>query len=317
MIQIAEVSRRYGAVTAVDGVSIEIKRGEIVGLLGHNGAGKTTLMKMLTGYLEPSGGRIAVGGADVVQHRKEAQRRVGYLPETAPLYPEMLVQEYLALMAELRGVPADRIESAVARAAAATGLAGRMVQPIGTLSKGFRQRVGIAQAIVHAPDVLVLDEPTNGLDPVQIQSIRDLVKKLGETTTILLSTHILQEVEAVCDRVLVMIDGQLAADAPLTELLASHTLRLSLAEGATEVEAGLRGVDGVTEVREIGADDALPGHRAWAIDCASDAWPTQQIVATAQANGWTLGAIAPEQRTLEGVFRSLQAEHVRSAGGVV
>ena len=120
MIQIAEVSRRYGAVTAVDGVSIEIKRGEIVGLLGHNGAGKTTLMKMLTGYLEPSGGRIAVGGADVVQDRKEAQRRVGYLPETAPLYPEMLVQEYLALMAELRGVPADRIESAVARAAAAT-----------------------------------------------------------------------------------------------------------------------------------------------------------------------------------------------------
>ncbi|MCA9494247.1 MAG: ABC transporter ATP-binding protein, partial [Myxococcales bacterium] len=160
MIRIDKVTRKYGDNVAVRDVSLTIERGEIVGLLGHNGAGKTTLMKMLTGYLEPTSGTIAVGGADVVASRIEVQRQIGYLPENAPLYPEMLVQEYLLMMAELRGVPADRRPRAVALAAARTGLQQHLLRPIAQLSKGYRQRVGIAQAIVHEPALLVLDEPT-------------------------------------------------------------------------------------------------------------------------------------------------------------
>jgi len=169
MIRIDDVARHHGTIRAVDGISTEIGRGEIVGLLGHNGAGKTTLMKMITGYLEPTRGSIRVNGLDVVERREEAQRLVGYLPENAPLYPEMLVQEYLLMMAELRGVPRERAEHAVGRAVAATGLQDRLLQPIATLSKGYRQRVGIAQAIIHFPKVVILDEPTVGLDPIQIR----------------------------------------------------------------------------------------------------------------------------------------------------
>ena len=268
-------------------------------------------MKMLTGVLEPTSGTLSVAGADIVQQRIQAQRRIGYLPETAPLYPEMLVQEYLLMMAELRGVEANEAVAAVAVAAAATGLGGRMVQPIGTLSKGFRQRVGIAQAIVHSPDVLVLDEPTNGLDPAQIEAIRGLIRTLGKHTTVLLSTHILQEVEAVCDRVLVMIDGRLATDAPLKQLLASHTMHLSLRTGASGVDDALRGIAGVWSVRALGSDSTLPDHQAWALDCSDDAWPTDAVVALVAERGWRLGALAPEKRTLASVFQDLQTEYAR------
>jgi ABC-2 type transport system ATP-binding protein len=296
-------------VTAVDGVSVEIDRGEVVGLLGHNGAGKTTLMKMLTGVLEPTAGTLSVGGSDLVEQRTEAQRHIGYLPESAPLYPEMEVFEYLLLMAELRGVERSQQDAAVIRAAEATGLMDRLGQPIRELSKGFRQRVGIAQAIVHDPDVLVLDEPTNGLDPVQIESIRSLITKLAERTTIILSTHILQEVEAVCDRVLVMIGGALSADAPLTDLLSSHTLRMSVKAGA-DVRKGLIDVDTITHVTQVGADPRLEGYEVWSLDHAIGAQPTPDVLEVASQKGWTVGAIAPEQRTLDGVFRELQQQHI-------
>ena len=312
MIRVEHVCRRYGDLTAVDRVSLSIERGEIVGLLGHNGAGKTTLMQMLTGFIEPTSGTISVAGYDVQQQRLEAQRKIGYLPETAPLYPEMTVQDYLLTMADLRGVPAELRTQAVARAAAGTDLRGRMLQPIRTLSKGYRQRVGLAQAIVHEPDVLILDEPTNGLDPAQIVAIRKLVRSLGERTTVLLSTHILQEVEAVCERVLVMIDGALALDAPLSELLTSRTLRLALGT-EQDPSAVLTGLPGIRAVRSLGPEPGMVGFHAYALDCEPGDWPTDNVARTCADQGWTLGALAPEQRTLDGVFRELQSK--RAGGG--
>lgn len=228
MITVTELAKSYGPIYAVRGIDFTVERGEIVGLLGHNGAGKTTVMKMITGCLEPSQGTVTVGGKDVLDETLEVQRQIGYLPETAPLYPEMLVQEYLLMVATLRGLDSGVQEKAVAEAVKACGLQDKLLQPIGTLSKGYRQRVGLAQAIVHKPQVLILDEPTSGLDPMQILEIRRLIKSLAANSTVILSTHILQEVEAVCDRAVILIDGLVAADATLAELLQSPQMTLSV-----------------------------------------------------------------------------------------
>jgi ABC-2 type transport system ATP-binding protein len=310
MITIDRATRKYGDTTAVSDVSLTIERGEIVGLLGHNGAGKTTLMKMLTGYLEPTSGSISVGGADVVADRIAVQKQIGYLPENAPLYPEMLVQEYLLMLAELRGVPADRRERAVSVAATRTGLGNHLVRSIRTLSKGFRQRVGIAQAIVHEPVLLVLDEPTNGLDPSQIEPIRALIRRLGKTSTIILSTHILQEVEAVCDRVLVLIDGRLAADAPLKELTASHTMRL-VTVGDGDPRAALQSVRGIGEIKSAGADGA---GRAWSLRTTDGVQIGAAVLDACHQAGVRVEALSPETLTLETVFRRLQQEHATRQG---
>jgi ABC-2 type transport system ATP-binding protein len=314
MISIQNLTRRYGDTKAVDGVSTEIRRGEIVGLLGHNGAGKTTVMKILTGYLDATSGTVTVDGLDVDTQRTQVQQRIGYLPENAPLYDEMLVQEYLIMMAELRGVDASAIPSRVASAVIATGLQDRLLSPIGTLSKGLRQRVGIAQAILHEPDVLVLDEPTNGLDPMQIQSIRTLIRRLGENSTIILSTHILQEIEAVCDRVLVMIKGRLVADSPLAELLDTKQIDLAVAKGTADVARALGGLDGVSEVASAGtSDDGVSD--VYAIRWHGDVPPVPAIVNAGAAKGWTIHAVAPVQRTLETVIGELQADHIAREEG--
>jgi ABC-2 type transport system ATP-binding protein len=313
MIRIQNLTRRYGSVVAVHDVSLEIERGEVVGLLGHNGAGKTTVMKILTGFLEPSEGSVSVGGIDVVRDRRGAQRQIGYLPENAPLYPEMVVQDYLRMLAGLRGVAPHEIDAAVIEAAVATGLHDHMVSPISTLSKGYRQRVGLAQAIVHRPEVLVLDEPTNGLDPVQIQSIRELILRLAEKTTIILSTHILQEIEAVCDRVLVLIDGCLAADGSLASLLASEAIALSLARDAADpvrVRERLCALPGVVAAECRGEEPGQPGFDSWRITCPPGPTSVQAILDAGREAGWRIGAVAPERRTLESVFQSLQHEHV-------
>jgi ABC-2 type transport system ATP-binding protein len=315
MISISHLTRRYGSLVAVDDFSVEIGRGEIVGLLGHNGAGKTTVMKILTGFLEASGGALRVGGVDIALDRAGVQRQIGYLPENAPLYPEMLVQEYLAMMAELRGVPAEEVPRAVAEAAVAVGVDAHLVRPIGTLSKGYRQRVGIAQAIVHRPEVLVLDEPTNGLDPVQIQSIRELIRRLSKNATIILSTHILQEIEAVCERVLIMIEGCLVADEPLAQLVASDVVRVSVseaaerperAEGAGGIESRLAAVPGVRGVTRRGPDPRDRRFTVFGVQYAAGAPPVSGIIDAASAGGFELGAVAPESRTLESVFEELQ-----------
>jgi ABC-2 type transport system ATP-binding protein len=310
MIHVESLTRRYGDVVAVEGVTARIGRGEIVGLLGHNGAGKTTMMKVITGALEPSEGTVRVDDLDVVSQRESVQRRMGYLPENAPLYPEMTVREYLHLLAGLRGVTPENEAAAVTRAAESTGLVDRLDWTIGTLSKGLRQRVGLAQAIVHSPAVLVLDEPTNGLDPAQITAIRTLIRRLGEEgeTTILLSTHILQEVEAVCDRVMVLIQGRLVEDAPLKDLLAGQAVVLSVETGSSDVEQVLTALPGVEGVTNEGPDAHLPGFNTWRVRGLQGSLSSADIAQAAYGAGWKLGALSPERRTLEGVFRELEQQ---------
>jgi ABC-2 type transport system ATP-binding protein len=305
MIEVRDLEKRYGDVRAVKQVSFDVGRGEIVGLLGHNGAGKSTVMKMITGYLEPSEGSVAVGGIDVLADRIGVQTQIGYLPENAPVYPEMLVQEYLLMMAELRSIPASERNTAVGRAVRSTGLENWLVRPISTLSKGYRQRVGLAQAILHDPEVLILDEPTSGLDPVQIAEIRGLIRRLASKSTVILSTHILSEIEAVCDRVIIMIDGVLATDSTMSDLLASDRVRLSIADGAGNVESTLGGIEGVREVATAGADPRRAGYQQWSLACTSSTPPTPEIVRAAVAAGWDIASVSLESQTLEEVFREL------------
>jgi ABC-2 type transport system ATP-binding protein len=311
MISVKKLEKRYGSLQAIKNVSFEVEKGEIVGLLGHNAAGKTTIMKIITGFLEASGGTVTVGGVDVSQDRLGVQKQIGYMPENAPLYEEMLVQEYLMMMAELREIPDDRRLQAVAEAIKATGLGEVLVQPIATLSKGFRQRVALCQAILHKPDVLILDEPTNGLDPVQIMEIRRLIRKLASNSTVFLSTHILPEIEAVCDRVLILIDGLLAKDARLDELLKSDRIRLSVSESAAEVETRLRALPGVASVSRLGPDPARQGFVLWRIETGNGEQPTPAVVKTAAEAGWEVAQVTADTPTLEQVFSELMDEHVK------
>jgi ABC-2 type transport system ATP-binding protein len=224
MIEAKELSKRYGDLVAVDDVSFSVGKGEVVGFLGPNGAGKTTCMRMLTGFLPPSEGTAAIAGHDIFEDPIAARRSVGYLPESPPLYPEMTVTSYLDYVARLKDVPRARRRDAVDRALERCTLEGVRRRVIGTLSKGFRQRVGLAQAIVHDPPVLILDEPTIGLDPLQIREIRGLIAGLAapakgeQQQTVILSTHILAEVEAICRRVILISEGRKAVDAPLADL---------------------------------------------------------------------------------------------------
>jgi ABC-2 type transport system ATP-binding protein len=226
VIEVVDVTRRYGDVEAVRGVSFKVNRGEVVGFLGPNGAGKTTTMRMITGFLPPSSGRIEVAGHDIELAPLPARRAVGYLPETPPLYPEMRVENYVRYVAALKDVPRGERGPKVERALEACALTDVRRKVIGTLSKGFRQRVGLAQAIVHEPEVLVLDEPSSGLDPVQIVEIRRLIRELAEEEgrTVILSTHVLPEVEAICQRVLLISNGVIRIDGPLDEVRGADTL---------------------------------------------------------------------------------------------
>ena len=243
MIKVEGLTKRYGDFTAVRDVSFEIARGEVVGFLGPNGAGKTTTMRVLTGFMGPSAGRIEMAGRDMARDPLGARGAVGYLPELPPLYPEMRVADYVSYVAALNDVPRRERGARVDRALEACGLSGVRRQVIGTLSKGFRQRVGLAQAIVHEPDVLVLDEPTAGLDPIQIAEIRDLIRRLAaeEGRTVILSTHLLPEVEAICQRVLVIAYGRLRLDATLESIRASGSLEQRF---VAEVEAAGRELRG-------------------------------------------------------------------------
>jgi ABC-2 type transport system ATP-binding protein len=224
MIEAIGLSKRYGDVVAVDDVSFEVAKGEVVGFLGPNGAGKTTTMRMLTGFIPPTDGTAVIAGHDIFDDPIAARRAVGYLPETPPLYPEMSVSSYLSYVAQINDVPRRKRGEAVGRAVERCGLTGVRRQVIGTLSKGYRQRVGLAQAIVHDPAVLILDEPTVGLDPLQIREIRSLIAELAAADqgdsqhTVILSTHILPEVEAICRRVVMIHEGRKVVDSPLAEL---------------------------------------------------------------------------------------------------
>jgi len=306
MIEVRRFTRSYGDLKAVDDVSFDIGRSEVVGLLGHNGAGKTTVMKMLTGYLEPNAGDIRVEGFDIREQPREVRKRIGYLPENCPLYPEMTVIDYLDYQATLHGVPASERPAALRQAIERTELAPKADQVIATLSRGYRQRVGVAQAILHRPRVLILDEPTNGLDPSQIQHMRTLIRELAEHATLILSTHILQEVEAVCDRVLIMRAGRLALDSDLAELSNPNRLLVSLKQAPAQATPTLTALDPVTAVERV--EEAPDGRYRYALETA-DPEKTAPLVARAVSKaGWDLYGLQPEVRDLETLFGAVSRQ---------
>src|SRR5262245_364476 len=243
MIEAQSLSRRYGDFTAVDGISFSVKDGEILGMLGPNGAGKTTTIRMITGFLPPTSGKVTVAGKDLFESPREARRQVGYLPENVSLYPEMRVSEYLAYRGRLEGLSRAELRQAIPSVLERGLLTEVKDQIIGTLSKGYRQRVGLATAILHNPRVLVLDEPTVGLDPKQIISIRELIRQLGREHTLLLSTHILPEVELLCDRVVIIDRGKIVAEGTPESLreswMGNPGLRLVLKDGAADAAEAL------------------------------------------------------------------------------
>lgn len=302
MIEVSHLSKSYGQVRALHDVNFSIGAGEVVGLLGPNGAGKTTLIKILTGYLHPDWGKVRVNGIDVLTQPREAQAHIGYLPETAPLYPELTVQEYLLMMSELRGIPSAEQMGRISAAVKATGLQDHLTRPIGQLSKGYRQRVGLAQAILHRPRLLILDEPTVGLDPTQIVEVRQLIRRLARHSTILFSTHILSEVEAVCDRVLILIHGELRADARLSELASSTDVRVTFAQRPADGEALLRAVPGVKAVEAFTDGDGSPGYL---VRTAEGSDVRAALFELARAQGWPLRELRRDVRTLESVFAHL------------
>jgi len=307
MIDVTDLAKSYGPVEALRDVSFHVDGGEIIGLLGPNGAGKTTMMKILTGYLQPSSGTAVVDGLDVLTQALEVQQRIGYLPENAPLYPELSVQAYLKMIAELRQIPADDQPAFLSEAIRAAGLEDYLTRPIGQLSKGYRQRVGLAQAILHKPKLLILDEPTIGLDPTQIVEVRHLIRRLAQRSTILLSTHILSEVEAVCDRVIILMNGQIKADACLADLETSTDVILILADETPQAAAELRALPGVSGVETIPAADGM-GYRVRAAN-AQDLRPA--IYDLAREKSWALKELRRDVRTLEAVFNELAT----AAGG--
>lgn len=304
MISVRDLAKSYGRVQALRGISFEVASGEIIGLLGPNGAGKTTTMKILTGYLQPSDGTATVAGVDVVEDPIGVQRHIGYLPENAPLYLDMAVQEYLLMVAELRELPVAERPKLISDAVYATGLEKHLTRPIGDLSKGYRQRVGIAQAIMHKPKLLILDEPTNGLDPTQILEVRALVKRLAQHSTVIVSTHILQEVEATCDRAIIIIGGQIRADAKMAELTSSASAVVGVARDAQGVESALTALSGV---KSVSKDGPANGFQRWRVVADESADLCPRIFDLATEKKWRLSELRPDARTLESVFRELAA----------
>ena len=310
--------RCYSELVAVDSISFAIQKGEIVGLLGHNGAGKTTIMKMMTGFLEPGAGSITFDGVDMhgpnLSETTLLKQKLGYLAENLPLYPEMTVIDYLDYTAQMHGLSAVDRPSAVNRAVVETDLRDKVFDLIATLSRGYRQRVGVAQAILHAPAYLVLDEPTNGLDPSQTRHMRELIKRLSKTATILLSTHIMQEVNAVCDRVLILREGKLVLDEPLNALKHSSRLLLRTSADLATVDAAVSGIkelyssvliDDTSSTKEL----ALP-LRA---ECDTEA-VAAEAVKFLVAGDVPVFSLVPEQRDLEALFQDPDKKDVKRKG---
>jgi ABC-2 type transport system ATP-binding protein len=302
MIEAHNLTKSYGTVQALRDVSFSLHEGEIVGLLGPNGAGKTTTIKILTGYLQPDSGEVRIDGLDVLTQTRAVQQRLGYLPESAPLYPELSIQRYLQMMADLREIPADEQTQRIYEAVYATNLTEHLTRPIGELSKGFRQRVGLAQAILHRPKLLILDEPTIGLDPTQILDIRRLIQRLARHSTILFSTHILSEVEALCDRAIIVLNGEIKADARLSELASTADAILVLQDRVSGLEKELGKLSGVRGLEPMRSQDGYPAYRILGTQKA-DLCPSIYDLARAQA--WPVRELRRDAKTLESVFNNL------------
>jgi ABC-2 type transport system ATP-binding protein len=313
MIEVQNLSKRYPTRLAVDDVTFSVRKGEIVGFLGPNGAGKTTTMRVLTGFLPPTSGTARVAGHDVVAQPGPARAAIGYLPESAATYPEMRVSEYLAFRARLEGVPRSQVKPRVREAVERCLLADVAHRKIENLSKGFRQRTALAAALVHRPPVLVLDEPTIGLDPVQIIKIRETIRELGKDRAVLLSTHILPEVEAVCDRVLIIDRGRIVAEGTSSDLrakLAGTPIVHTAFAGAVPAADALAALPGVASVA-IEADSSETRAR---VTCLQGKDPREEIFRLAVEKGWTLRELSREAMTLEDVFVRLTRHDEAAAG---
>jgi ABC-2 type transport system ATP-binding protein len=315
VIEVQHLTKRFGRVTAVEDVSFKVERGEILGFLGPNGAGKTTTMRILTGFMPATDGKAIVAGFDVFEQPIEAKRRTGYLPETPPLYPDMSIGEYLAFVAKIKGVPAaDRKEriNAVMRRTRIDDVADRLCS---RLSKGYRQRVGLAQSIIHNPDVLILDEPTAGLDPKQIIETRQLIKELAGDHTIILSTHILPEVSQTCQRVVIINKGHVVAvDTPAnltSRLQGSETMYVQVDAGGADAMAALSRIPGVTKVVESDRRNGLAGYE---VESRHGHDIRRDLARTVVTNGWGLLELRPLRMSLEEIFLSLTTEETPTTG---
>jgi len=313
VIEVQHLTKRYGRVTAVEDISFRVERGEILGFLGPNGAGKTTTMRILTGYMPATEGKAFVAGFDVFEQPVEAKRRTGYLPETPPLYPDMTVREYLEFVAKIKGVPpADRRQrmAAVMDRTRISDMADRLCSK---LSKGYRQRVGLAQAIIHNPDVLILDEPTAGLDPKQIIETRQLIKELAGNHTIILSTHILPEVSQTCQRVVIINKGHVVAvDTPdnlTARLRGSETMYVQVDSMGADATLTLGRIPGVTRVGESDRRDGVVGYE---VESERGRDVRRELSRAIVANGWGLLELRPMRMSLEEIFLSLTTEEAAS-----
>ena len=309
MIAVNGVSKNYGSVTAVDDLTFTVDRGEVVGFLGPNGAGKTTTMRMITGTLQPDKGEVLFDGIPITKDLTEAKRRVGYLPEANPLYDEMLVADYLQHVADLRGLSLEDTRMGIGSAVEETALGSVFYRPVGECSKGYRQRIGLAAAILHRPEVLILDEPTEGLDPNQRVEIRRLVANLGRERTVLLSTHVMQEVEATCSRLVILSRGALAAIGSVQDLLANQSgaaryIIEAQGSGITETLSGMSGVSGHT-VQEV------EGRVRVTLEAITEEDLRPKIFSVARDNNWMLWELHRERASLEQVFRDLTSEGLK------
>lgn len=318
MIKLDRLTKMYGGYPAVIDVSVNVDKGEIVGFLGPNGAGKTTTMRVMTGFTPPTYGDVSIAGYDIISHSLEARRHVGYLPETVPLYLDMEVSDYLQFMGQIRGMNRRWIEERLPRVIDIVRIGDYRNTLIAKLSKGFRQRVGIAQAILHQPDVLILDEPTIGIDPIQVVETRDLIKELGGEHTLILSSHILPEVSMICRRVLVIHEGRIVADdepSNLSERL-RRTERIELsvrgAENQRDVISALRALPPVVDARRdsspVGARTAQEGAIPIIVDARPERAAAESVAKTVVENGWGLVNLHPIPMSLEEIFLELTTE---------
>jgi len=305
MIKVEQLTKKYAGVTGIDQISFEVGKGEIVGFLGPNGAGKTTTMRILASYMPASSGRATVAGFDVFSESLQARRHLGYLPENVPLYHDMRVNEYLRYRGALKALSGKRLKNRIGVIKELCGLREVGRKKIAGLSKGFRQRVGLAEAMIHEPDLLILDEPTIGLDPNQIRQVRELIKSLGERHTILLSTHILSEVEATCSRVIIINRGRIeASDTPenlVNKLRTSGLLRLEVKSGPEDPIPHLTEISGVREVRPVSNGEWL----CFEIRIEANSDPREQIFRLAVRRQWVIRELSKERATLEDAFVEL------------
>lgn len=314
LVQIENLAKHFGPIRAVDGVDFEVARGEVLGFLGPNGAGKSTTMKIITGFLAPDAGRVTVGGDDIAASPVATRRRIGYLPEGAPLYADMTTRAFLDFTAEIRGLRGAEKRRSIADTVARVALEKVLEQPIDTLSKGFKRRVGLAQAILHDPEVLILDEPTDGLDPNQKHEVRALIREMAPRKAIILSTHLLEEVDAVCTRAVIISAGKVVSDGTPEELhrRAPGHNAVTLGLDATNLDEARAALAGLGEVQAVNGGGGGDFARLRIVPENGRAI-ADEITRTAHQHGWSIGELTVEQGRLENVFRTLTAhEHTRS-----